>query len=67
MVDSAGEIVGASTSQMLPSGLVQGDSYLFEITQQVCCSSGQHGFTVRVLPAHPGLLSPFVPGLITWA
>jgi hypothetical protein len=29
--------------------------------------SGQHGFTVRVLPHHPDLTTSFQPGLIVWA
>ncbi|HZW08142.1 MAG TPA: alpha-glucan family phosphorylase, partial [Phycisphaerales bacterium] len=28
--------------------------------------SGQHGFSVRVIPNDPRLVNPFVPGLITW-
>lgn len=30
-------------------------------------NSGQFGFTVRILPKHPLLISPFDLGLITWA
>ena len=29
--------------------------------------SGLYGYTVRVLPDHEDLVSPFIPGLITWA
>lgn len=29
-------------------------------------ASGQHGFSVRVLPRDERLVTPFVPGLITW-
>jgi starch phosphorylase len=29
-------------------------------------ASGQHGFSVRVLPSDDRLVCPFVPGLITW-
>ncbi|MCH2175465.1 MAG: alpha-glucan family phosphorylase [Lentisphaeria bacterium] len=28
---------------------------------------GSYGFTVRVLPGHANLASPYLPGLITWA
>ena len=31
-----------------------------------CRASGQHGYTVRVLPRHADLASPFEPGLICW-
>jgi starch phosphorylase len=29
--------------------------------------SGFHGFSVRVLPNHPDLITPFLPGLVAWA
>ena len=29
--------------------------------------SGMKGLTVRVLPRHPDLITPYMPGLITWA
>lgn len=29
--------------------------------------SGRHGFTVRVLPSHPDLASPYETGLVQWA
>ncbi len=29
--------------------------------------TGQSGFTIRVLPSHPDLASPMVPGLVSWA
>ncbi|HYD01556.1 MAG TPA: hypothetical protein VEB22_10045, partial [Phycisphaerales bacterium] len=28
--------------------------------------SGQHGFSVRVIPSDARLVNPFIPGLITW-
>jgi starch phosphorylase len=31
-----------------------------------CRDSGRFGFCVRVIPNHPDLTSPFIPGLITW-
>ena len=31
-----------------------------------CYSSGQFGYTVRVLPKHANLPHPFEPGLVTW-
>lgn len=30
-------------------------------------SSGMKGFTVRVLPRHDDLVTPYLPGLVTWA
>ncbi len=32
-----------------------------------CNSSGQYGFTLRILPNHPLLINPFELGLIRWA
>jgi glycogen phosphorylase len=32
-----------------------------------CDKTGQHGYSVRVLPKHPALVSPYVPGLVRWA
>lgn len=29
--------------------------------------SGLHGYTVRVVPKHADLTTPFLPGLIVWA
>jgi len=31
-----------------------------------CHSSGQFGFSVRVLPKHANLPHAFEPGLVTW-
>jgi starch phosphorylase len=31
-----------------------------------CRSSGQYGYTVRVLPKHANLANPFEPGLVAW-
>jgi starch phosphorylase len=45
-----------------------GDGYQrFEVNIAACHKSGLHGFSIRVLPFHPDLQTPFVPGLIAWA
>ena len=31
-----------------------------------CGSSGQHGFSVRVVPKHEDVNNPFVMNLVTW-
>jgi len=31
-----------------------------------CRTSGRHGFSLRVLPHHTDLVSPFLPGLVRW-
>jgi hypothetical protein len=43
------------------------DSCLYEVEAVPCCGSGRHGYTARLLPRHPNLKHPFVPGLIAWA
>ncbi|HSV56676.1 MAG TPA: alpha-glucan family phosphorylase, partial [Magnetospirillaceae bacterium] len=32
-----------------------------------CSVTGQHGYSVRILPKHPALVHPFIPGLVRWA
>jgi starch phosphorylase len=32
-----------------------------------CRQTGRQGFSVRVLPSHPELVHPFLPGLVKWA
>ena len=32
----------------------------------VCDRTGRQGYTVRILPSHPGLVHPFLPGLVKW-
>jgi starch phosphorylase len=66
-VDGAGELVEAEATPMQPAGQGKASSYLFEASEVVCFSSGRHGYTVRVLPHHPDLTTPFLPGLIEWA
>jgi starch phosphorylase len=60
---------GVELGRSLNLGLVGPDSepgvFLFEGTIP-CEYSGRFGFEVRILPRNPGLVSNFVPGLITW-
>ena len=44
----------------------KGKVWLYRVTV-VCEKTGQHGYSARVLPKHPALVSPYVPGLIRWA
>ena len=32
----------------------------------VCDRTGRQGYTVRILPSHPALVHPFLPGLVKW-
>ena len=62
-----GEIVNPKVAVMTPSSRHNATAYSFEAWVAVCCESGPHGFTVRVLPSHPDLLSPARLGLVAWA
>jgi hypothetical protein len=41
--------------------------YAFETQEVACRSSGNHGYTVRVLPYHPDEARSLLPSLIRWA
>ncbi len=66
-VDAGGEIVEADATPMQPIGPEGEGSYLFEASAITCRRSGLHGYTVRVLPRHPDLVTRFLPGFIVWA
>lgn len=66
-VDSAGELVEAEATPMQSVEKDKTGTYLFEASEVTCFSSGRHGYTVRVLPNHADLTTPFLPGLIVWA
>ena len=66
-LDPNGEILDAETLPMKPAGRNEQGWFLFEATAVPCCRSGLQGYTVRVLPRHPDLATPFLPGLIAWA
>jgi starch phosphorylase len=65
-IDARGEF---SQARPLPMRLVGTDDgcALFEAVAAPGDGSGLHGYTVRVLPRHPDLASPFQSGLISWA
>jgi starch phosphorylase len=66
-VAASGEVVqGKATAMDFVDRGEQGQ-YLYASSAVSCQGSGQYGYTVRVLPHHPDLLSPYMPGLITWA
>jgi starch phosphorylase len=66
LVDSMGDIPRPSTLTMSCNGKPpEGSTWVFEGTIP-CRSSGQHGYTVRILPRHADLSNPFEPGLIHW-
>jgi starch phosphorylase len=65
IVDNMGEIPQPAATVMAHNGQRHGNSWLFRGTIP-CRSSGHYGYTVRVLPRHPDLGSPFEPGLVVW-
>jgi starch phosphorylase len=66
-LDANGEICDAVPIAMQPAPAPAGDPWLFEARMEPRLRSGRHGYTVRVLPFHRDLVTPYLPGLITWA
>ncbi len=64
-VDNQGGIPRPELIDMTPAGKPEAGVWAFEGTI-ACRASGQHGYTVRVLPRHPDLQHPYEPGLLTW-
>jgi starch phosphorylase len=64
-VDASGEITNPLIVAMQPAGK-DGSVDLFQAVLKPSTKTGLHGYSVRVLPRHPDLVSPFRPGLITW-
>jgi starch phosphorylase len=57
---TAGEVVDMKFAEGKGDGRFR---YVGQVTVQ---NSGRHGFAVRVIPGHPELATPFIPGLIAW-
>jgi len=66
-LDITGEIGEATVLPMQPVTAEGDGRHIYEVTAVCCRRSGQHGYTVRILPHHPDLATPFLPGLIAWA
>jgi starch phosphorylase len=65
LVDSMGDIPKPNIVIMQPQG--QPKNNVWEFRGKIPCqSSGQHGFSVRVLPHHNDLASSYEPGLVCW-
>ena len=58
--NAAADNPAAADTPALPDGV-----YTF-VKRLTCTSSGMHGFTVRVLPRHPAMVTPFEMSLIAW-
>jgi starch phosphorylase len=66
-VDAQGEIVDSVATPMQAIGETAPGVYQFEIEVRPPSRSGMHGLAIRVLPHHPALITPYIPGLIAWA
>lgn len=64
-LDQQRKITKADTVVLQPKEGSSGSSNLFEGSVP-CMQSGQHGFTLRVLPRHEHLVQPYQLGLILW-
>jgi starch phosphorylase len=64
LVDSFGDIPNPQSIAMSADGR-SGASWTF-LGTITCKSSGQHGYSVRVLPKHADLANPFESGLVSW-
>jgi starch phosphorylase len=67
LVDASGEITEAESTPMQPVGPKGEGTYIYQASAVTLCGSGLYGYTLRVLPRHPDLTTPFLPGLIVWA
>ena len=65
-IDATGEITGGTSILMTPEPTDTRGGHRFACATNLS-QSGLHGYTIRVLPAHPDLTSSYVPGLICWA
>jgi starch phosphorylase len=63
-LSSLGEIEEPRRQEMTPCG-TKGESAEF-CAEVRCDTTGRQGFTVRLLPRHPALVHPFLPGLVKW-
>ena len=63
-LSSQGEIEEPRRLEMSPCGSA-GKAALF-CANVTCDRTGRQGYTVRILPKHPSLVHPFLPGLVKW-
>lgn len=66
LVDAAGDLVQGESIAMDVKEKLEDNHYLYEATAQRDIS-GLHGYTVRILPHHPNLVTPVQAGYIRWA
>ncbi len=66
-VDGDSEIVSGSPVPMVFQEQDGNGTAVYGARIETDHASGLRGFTVRVLPRHDDLVTPFLPGLISWA
>ena len=66
LVDNLGEVNDPKTASLQASATNDSSRTMLFAGSVPCRSSGQFGFTVRVLPKHPNLPNALEPGLVTW-
>ena len=64
-ISSSGGIEDAQSVEMIPQA--EGRSAVEYRGQIECETTGRQGYTVRLLPKHPALLHPYLPGYLRWA
>jgi starch phosphorylase len=64
-ISSSGTIEHARSVEMTPQS--DGQSTVEYRGQIECGVTGRQGYTVRLLPKHPALIHPYVPGYLRWA
>ncbi|MBI4539044.1 MAG: alpha-glucan family phosphorylase [Gemmatimonadetes bacterium] len=66
-VGETGELTAFDAIIMKRIGSGRDGRYIFETRVRPGTRGGRHGLTVRVLPSHAALPSPFLPGKVAWA
>jgi glycogen phosphorylase len=64
-LDSDDNIIDGQSAVLQQVEHAKKNTYRFEAVIP-CETTGQHGFSVRVMPNHPEIANPFDTGLITW-
>ncbi|MBN1487263.1 MAG: alpha-glucan family phosphorylase [Anaerolineae bacterium] len=67
LVDSNGDLTNARSVPMQCAATESPGVYSCVVNVPACCTSGLHGYTVRILPKQEDLVTPFIPGYIVWA
>jgi starch phosphorylase len=66
-VGPSNELAATDVVEMTLVGLAESPGLYRYAGSFVCEQAGRYGFTVRVVPNHPDLMSPAELGCISWA